>query len=578
MNPARLVYCDESFNDGPNYLNARQPFYVIAGWIVAEADIVAATVEMENLRQKYCRDAEELAFGIFKRRPWIVSESMKRLGQIGLVPVYVIAEKRYCVADKIVETFLDPAYNPKLNGRFTIDLLTKQEIANTLYEKMSDTTLSRFAEAYRAPTQAGLENALAAIAVECRNCVNPEMAELIEGSITRLAEIAADEVEAVSSWGRASGTLNLPCLISFMMLIEELGRKQSYSFRKIVHDEQGSYQADYLRAFHQHRDAEDQRVFLEGMRVPYGAIRMIGDFEVQRSVEQPMIQAADLLAGSISHLATALLDGRKLHPPEIELGGLVLPPLLFNELVIAKPVCSDRMLKRFGKAIHLAYPQVAATEPVAVPVPDIRWTSTLPGEGDVPLPLLPVPSVEEARETPTHSVKIDLPIYGICDEAGRLTVLLPPEKAFAETAGLERCVPLWCRRASAEAFYAEQPWDVPQQLIEFGPKEMPELIARLQKAAEWTDYVRFNMFDDDEAPIPILPFAADLQRVWDRIVRSCQSGILDTLAKNETLNGHEVFTVLLAHGGYAALKKPSGPKASGRTREEAISNLMAILD
>ncbi len=166
-----IIYCDESGNDGPNYLEASAPFYVIARWVVPEKAVVDAAVEIESLRQKHCRDATELKFKTFRKKPSVVCETMTRLGQIGLVPIYVVAEKRYCVAGKIVETFLDPYYNNRLSMPFTYDLPTKQELANALYDRLSEKALRDFAAAYREPTQEGLESALAAIAAECRHCV-----------------------------------------------------------------------------------------------------------------------------------------------------------------------------------------------------------------------------------------------------------------------------------------------------------------------------------------------------------------------------------------------------------------------
>ena len=70
----------------------------------------------------------------------------------GCVPVYVVAEKRYCVAAKIVETFLDPPFNPLLKTPFISDTISKQEIANTLYDGLPEDVLNGFAAAYRRPS------------------------------------------------------------------------------------------------------------------------------------------------------------------------------------------------------------------------------------------------------------------------------------------------------------------------------------------------------------------------------------------------------------------------------------------
>jgi hypothetical protein len=155
--------------------------------------------------------------------------------------------------------------------------------------------------------------------------------------------------------------------------------------------------------------------------------------------------------------------------------------------------------------------------------------------------------------------------------------MLPPDKPYEESSGLERCVPLWTRRASAESFFQEQSWDVPQQVIEFGPKDVPDLVERLRAAAKWADFVRFNMFDDDEAPLPIGKFADDIERVVERVIRSAKSGFLSRLFRQETINGFQIGSLLLAKGTYAAKQLPEGPTAEGATREEAIEKLLEVL-
>lgn len=579
MQESSLIYCDESGNDGPNYLNEQSPFYVLAGWVVPENAIVNASIEMESLRQAHCRDAPELKFKTFRGKPWAVTASMCRLGQIGLVPMYLVAEKRYCVAGKIVETFLDPYYNPALQSPFTGDIITKRELANTLYERLSDATLRRFAEAYRAPTHADMKQALDEISRECRRCVNSEIAELLEGSRANLAEIAEAEIEAVTSWGKGMGTLNLPCLISFLMLVEELGRQRSIRPKKIVHDEQGPYQEDYHRAFDQHKGTErDERVLINGMRVPYGAIRAIEEFEIQRSVDQPMLQAADLLAGSIAHLSAALIQEKALHPQELELGGLIFPALMLEGIALAAPVCSNRMLKEIGAAIRQAYPDVCSTQPKETDDRwPFQWTSTVAGEG--PLAVLPAPP-KPTNETriPDRKIKIDLPLFCIANNsADQLAVLFPHEKCFDETTVYERCVPIWTSRQLAEAFLEDREWSEPHHVIEFGPKELPDLVARLREQSQWVEMVGFNLFEEEAAPYPILQLADEMERILERLRRAAEAGFLKVLYNVHEINGEAVGSVLLSSGEYAARRMSDGLTGTGASREEALSNLTATI-
>ncbi len=572
-----IIYCDESGNDGPNYLNPKSPFYVLAGWIVPEDKILDASLEMERLRSTHCREAIELGFSTFKGKPWAVSESMTRLGTMGLVPMYVLAEKRFCIAAKIVETFLDPYFNPALHVQFSSDFITKQELANTLYERLSDAALRRFAEAYRAPSQLKLEQALEEIALECKGSVNPETTELLFGSKPRLAEIAEAEIGAVKIWGKAIGTLNAPCLISFLMLIEELGQQGYFRPKKVVHDEQGPYQEDYQRLFLQFKGAKEVRIQMNGMQVPFGAIRVIEDFEVQRSVDQPLIQAADLLAGSIGHLATSLIRGRVLHRQEIELGGLLFPAMLQKEILLTNVICSTRMFGKIGEAIRIAYPSVSDHEPKTSEESEIKWKSTLP-EGE--LEVLPALRGERSsQEKPAISIKFTLPIFSIASVAkNELRVLFPPGKAFGETTDVERCLPIWTRRDLADSFLNKNDWTEPHYVIEFGAKEIPDFVERIRAISEWTAYVRMNLFEEEaKYPYPILRLADDLERIWARIQRVGANGLLDAVFKHHEIGGQVIQSLLLSSGEYIAIRPTDGMRAEGRTRDEAVARLTSLI-
>jgi len=581
MSDRYVIYCDESGNDGPNYLNEDEPFYVLAGWIMPEEALVEVAVEIENLRQAHCPKADEVKFSMFKRRPWIVCETMERLGRLGLVPIYVVAEKRFCIAAKIVETLLDPYFNSRLSDPFTGDFVSKRHLANTLYDRLSENALVAFAKAYRDPTQAKFEEVLTQIADEANNSVNPEVAHLLEGSREKLAEIAETELAAVESWGKVLGTLNFPCLIAFLMNVEKIGRKQGFHIHRIVHDEHGPYQAGYLKAFEHHRGlAKDDRLFVNGMHIPYGALQMVEDFEFQPSDTQPLVQAADLLAGSIAHLAIGLNDDRVLHAQELELGRFVLPPLIIPDSLLAFPVCSERLLGKFGEAIYQAFPDAIEDFLPEDSTRDVQFTSTLPGLGS--LPLLPAkPQVAVAETAGATLVKLDLPLFGIVSDADdRLVLLLPPEKNYVDTPRNETCVPLWIRREAAEEFLEQESpgWTEPHHVVEFGPAEMPELIKRLRGQSEWTDRIVLNMGEVNVAPCPILRLADEIERIWDRTMRAGAAGIVGTLYQTRTINGQQVGTFLLSTGEYAAMQMSDGTRANGATREEAIAQLRVLMD
>ncbi|MCA9287804.1 MAG: DUF3800 domain-containing protein [Phycisphaerales bacterium] len=298
-----VVYCDESGNSGPNYLDKGQPFYVLAGWLIPEDRVAEVSIGIERFRKAHFPQLPE-----FKTASILRNDPQKKrgaalfreLGQRHCVPLYLIAEKRYCVAAKVVETFLDPAYNPLVRDAITSDVKTKQEIANTLYEQLDPEELDQFASAYQQPTPVALEGALRSMSAAIDRGISEALARAMLGSEPQIHEIAAAEA---THWlpGNLDATLNMPCLVSFLMLIENLGRLGLARPIRVAHDQTHAYQEGYKTIFQLHRNMARLFTPLPDTSVAYSRLEHVAVFETQDSVTSPPIQAADLLAGALAH-------------------------------------------------------------------------------------------------------------------------------------------------------------------------------------------------------------------------------------------------------------------------------------
>jgi len=187
------VYCDESGNSGPNYLDQAQPFYVLAGWLVPDDRVVEVNVAIENFRREQFPQLQELKTNSILRNDRTKragAQLFRTLGRLHCVPLYLIAEKRYCVAGKIVETFLDPVYNDIVRNPITSDVETKQEIANTLYEQLDSAALEMFAQAYMKPTPDALGAAIVSVAKAIDSDISEALGRALLGSRSHIDEIA----------------------------------------------------------------------------------------------------------------------------------------------------------------------------------------------------------------------------------------------------------------------------------------------------------------------------------------------------------------------------------------------------
>lgn len=569
MNDRVTVYCDESGNDGPNYLNKDSPFYVLAGWVVPDDSIVEASVAVEHIRQiDFQKGTTELKYRLFERndrkRKKLV-QLIERFGKLRLTPVYLLAEKRYCVAAKIVETFLDPWYNNLAKSGITWNIDVKQEIANTLYEHLPDSTLERFARAYRAPTQKDLVQSLADVEADCRRYVNPELAKFFHGSHASLNEIAVAEIEANATWGKGGGTLNLPCLIAFIMMIEQMGRSGLFATKKIVHDEVSAYEDTYQAAFLHCKSRDDFWLTLPGARLGQGSVLTIDSFETQRSVEQPLIQAADVLSGAINSLCINLIRGNELTPHELEVSRYILTPMLFREHKIAFPLCSDRMLTRIGEAVRKSFPEcLSDADPLPYKKSDSRG-----------LPVLPILQQHPAAESERPKLRIDLPLYGIACGSDERLIALSCSEPSSLTCENEPVVPLFTRQDCADEFLAEmQPqWAEPHRVRCFNVPDLVDLLTQLDGISEFAETIVFDSY----GLMKTRELIEGLKAVMGRTLTAMQTGAMNVLLERHSINGVGVVSVLLSSGEYGAMESGGGEVFRAGTREEAVDAVVAAV-
>ena len=568
--PERAVlYVDESGNSGSNYLDHNQPFYVLAGWLVPDRGNVEAWIAVEEVRQRLSPQAGELKSAVLlkgERQKTEAAELIRRYGNLGAFPLYLIAEKRYCVAGKIVETFLDPAYNPLLRNGITSDRETKQELANLIYERLPEQSLVRFAQAYRDPSAEGLRLALQDVAENTRRLLNPELADALLGSLANIEEIADAEAE-LSPFGNVGASLNMPCLVSFLMMAECLGRVGLHRPIRIVHDRQHAYEAGYQKIFELHQGMP--RLFAplpEDDEIQFGRLEAVADFETADSKDRLPIQAADVLAGVINHLMRIAMAGIDPTDADIELARLTLPGLLVQDVKIAWPIWSDECIGRVGQSLI-----INAIRPAPKSEEEIQKLKAVASAKNTPaLPAL------QGSSNSKHGYKLPCPIFAIRGVESRgLMILTPTQEDIQESDGMAQpMVPLFSSGNSASGFLsAFTELTEAQEVVSFDGPEIVELVEGLDACAEYSELIVFDPASDAMQHMYMPAFVEGLRSMFRRIERLLRTGLDRVVLQRTEVNGREAISMLLADGRYGAMWAPVGEVVAGATREEALERL-----
>jgi hypothetical protein len=349
-----VVYCDESGNTGGNYIDPTQLFYVLAGWWTYEDNDAKVTAIVNEILQKHISGSAEIkgaALVKTKKGQESILYLIKQLGQARCVPIFFSAEKRYCVAAKIVETFLDPVYNKSVSYNFWNDANLKQDTADILY-LLPDTTLNNFAVAYRHPDVDALLDALHSICDSLTKISHYDLADLISGSAKEMKEIVEAEIgggEVIP--GSAYPTLNMPAFLSFICTIEQVSRLAKIDEVSVLHDEAKEFCETYQWVFKAWRDGKRHDVYLSnGTIIPLG-FQFLKHLNFADSATTPMIQASDLLSSSLFYLLTSIQRGYPIKPGLASLGKALLPATMV-EPQVGGLIASKQMLRKIAEFFH----------------------------------------------------------------------------------------------------------------------------------------------------------------------------------------------------------------------------------
>src|SRR5512140_799933 len=108
------AYLDESGNSGPNLEDVAQPIYSLVGILTpSDGDALTARILDQAAREaNLVLGPDPKGKNLLRpdrERGWRFANRLFDLvGESGCVPFWVLAEKRYVIGARIVETFLDP--------------------------------------------------------------------------------------------------------------------------------------------------------------------------------------------------------------------------------------------------------------------------------------------------------------------------------------------------------------------------------------------------------------------------------------------------------------------------------------
>ena len=281
-----LLYFDESGNTGSNWLDAQQPYFVYWGWLVKDDKKEIATKLLAECFSD--SKATELKSKTIwdRKKDNLINFINRMILEADAFPCFGIADKKYMIAAKIVETFFDFEYNPHVNGYLTGRSELKKALADSLSK--NDILIENFAKLIK-EGKIGLEQ------MKLINQGIQEHFEQISPSISQIFNKLSDdslikmigEFESITKNGTEKKWISLVIPILF----ERISCLDSFCN---ITSESGKIYVDELKSFDD--VFNDLNIVLNNKRIYKNDIQI----SMCDSKAEPLIQAADLLSGFIS--------------------------------------------------------------------------------------------------------------------------------------------------------------------------------------------------------------------------------------------------------------------------------------
>ena len=278
------LYFDESGNTGTNYLDDKQPYFIYGGWLIRQAKKKEICKMIKDIFQD--SKAKEL-----KAKNGIKNEKIKELveGMVGFgaIPVFGVADKKYMVAAKIIETFFDHMYNPNVNGYLTYRSELKKALADNV--SLNEGLLHEFSRIIHDGTIELQE--MRKIRDMLSEHFKKEKLFEVQRSIVNLSDFNLNEMikefEDISKNGTEKRwlTLVLPTLMERLLSVDK--------YAELVHEKVNLYVDElwgYQNVFDEMEGILNRELFIKNIK-----------FSGQcRSDENILIQAADVLCGFVN--------------------------------------------------------------------------------------------------------------------------------------------------------------------------------------------------------------------------------------------------------------------------------------
>lgn len=313
-----MVSIDESGNTGTNWLDPDQPFFIYGSWLIEDKnkyEIEKLFVQWRSGRQPTSEYKSNKLFKTNKSKKSLEELLFQILDKNLAKPFFLIMEKRFMIAAKIVETFFDPAYSGYFNNQLTWPVEIKRQLANVIVKNGEDSFFENFLKLLNQDT----------IKIELMKSLRDDLSKIFESvglmeisvlvknfNEESLIKMKEEFGPLVNNFGKNFLTLTIPGVIQLLHQINLFSEINDYIGVNVVHDNLRGYDSIF-QTISQNLFSDGREIQLIGIDGRYMSnnFTKLKDFTWEDSKSNTYIQLADFLNGFIQYTAKKSLSTRE---------------------------------------------------------------------------------------------------------------------------------------------------------------------------------------------------------------------------------------------------------------------------
>ncbi|MCB8504611.1 DUF3800 domain-containing protein [Enterococcus durans] len=242
-----MVSIDESGNTGTNWLDPDQPFFIYGSWLIEDKnkyEIEKLFVQWRSGRQPTSEYKSNKLFKTNKSKKSLEELLFQILDKNLAKPFFLIMEKRFMIAAKIVETFFDPAYSGYFNNQLTWPVEIKRQLANVIVKNGEDSFFENFLKLLNQDT----------IKIELMKSLRDDLSKIFESvglmeisvlvknfNEESLIKMKEEFGPLLNNFGKNFLTLTIPGVIQLLHQINLFSEINDYIGVNVVHDNLRGY-------------------------------------------------------------------------------------------------------------------------------------------------------------------------------------------------------------------------------------------------------------------------------------------------------------------------------------------------